>query len=256
VPSFTVTAAGQKVNLDGTGSAEAQYTVTNTSPDDLNGRLLTTPQDPAKPEWFSIVGEATRDFAPGAAEQARVAIKVPAGTPPATYSVRLDAVSEANPDEDFTEGPSVSFDVALPKPPEPWWKKWWWVFLIIGIVVLLGIGAAVWLLLRGNDNNTTTTAATTTTVPTVTVPAVVNLPQADAQTQLQNAGFAVRLHRAFGGISRAGLVLSQSPDGGATADQGSIVDITVGSIFVITSPIRTVPFRVGGKNGTTTTSSP
>src|SRR5262249_55294006 len=96
VSSFTVTAAGQKVQLDGTGAAAAQYTVTTTSPDELSGRLLATPQDPAKAEWFSIDGEATREFAAAAAEQVRLKIKVPAGTPPATYSVRLDAVSEVN----------------------------------------------------------------------------------------------------------------------------------------------------------------
>src|SRR4029079_13142053 len=78
VPSFTVTAAGQKVQLDGTGAAQAQYTVTNTSVDELSGRLLATPQDPAKGEWFTIDGEATREFAPAAAEQVRLQIKVPA----------------------------------------------------------------------------------------------------------------------------------------------------------------------------------
>ena len=164
MPSFTVTAAGQKVQLDGTGAAQAQYTVTNTSPDELSGRLLATPQDPAKAEWFTIDGEATREFAAAAAEQVRLKIKVPAGTPPATYSVRLDAVSEVNPDEDFTEGPSVSFDVTLPKPPVPWWKRFWWIFVIAGVVLLAIIGVVVWLLLR--DSGGTPTTPTTTTTPT------------------------------------------------------------------------------------------
>jgi hypothetical protein len=167
VPSFTVTAAGQKVQLDGTGAAQAQYTVTNTSVDELSGRLLATPQDPAKGEWFTIDGEATREFAPAAAEQVRLQIKVPAGTPPATYSVRLDAVSEVNPDEDFTEGPSVAFDVTLPKPPVPWWKRFWWIFVIAGVVLLAIIGVVVWLLVRGNSNTTTTNTTTTTNVNVV-----------------------------------------------------------------------------------------
>jgi len=254
VPSFTVTAAGQKVQLDGTGAAQAQYTVTNTSPDELSGRLLTTPQDPAKAEWFSIVGEATREFQPAAAEQALVQIKVPPGTPPATYSVRLDAVSEVNPDEDFTEGPSVAFDVSLPKPPEPWWKKWWWVFLIIGIVVLAGIGVAVWLVLRGNDN-TTTTAQTTTTVPTATVPTVLTLKQDDAESQLQNAGFAVRVHKSISTFANLGLVIGQDPAGGAVAELNSVVTINVGTIFIrpITRPVITIPILPAGKKGATTT---
>jgi hypothetical protein len=168
VPSFTVTAAGQKIQLDSKGAGQAQYTVTNASPNELKGRLIATPQDPAKAEWFSIDGEATRDFAPGAAEQVLLKMAVPAGTPPATYSVRLDAVSEVAPDEDFTEGPSVSFDVTLPPPPVPWWKKYWWIFVIIGVVLLAAIGVAVWLLTKGNGSATPTTTPTTTTSPTTT----------------------------------------------------------------------------------------
>jgi hypothetical protein len=72
-----------------------------------------------------------------------------------------------NPDEDFTEGPSVSFDVTLPKPPVPWWKRFWWVFVIAGVVLLAIIGVVVWLLLRGNDNTTPTT--TTNPGPNATV---------------------------------------------------------------------------------------
>jgi hypothetical protein len=256
VASFTVTAAGQKVTLDGAGAAQAQYTVTNSSADEISGRLLATPQDPAKPEWFSIVGEATRDFAPGAAEQALVQITVPPGTTPATYSVRLDAVAEANPDEDFTEGPTVSFDVTLPKPPEPWWKKWWWVFLIVGILVLAGIGVAVWLVTKG-DGSTTTTAQTT--VATATVPAVVNLQQVDAESTLQSAGFAVRVHKVPTITNLLGIVVNQDPAPATVVNQGSIVSISVGAIFIRPTTIRiiTTPFRFGGsKAATTTTSSP
>ena len=82
MPSFTVTAAGQKVNLDASGTAQAPFTVTNTSAQALRGRLLTRPSDPAKPEWFSIVGESVRDFAPNAAEQVVVQLSVPPGSPP------------------------------------------------------------------------------------------------------------------------------------------------------------------------------
>jgi hypothetical protein len=251
VPSFTVTAAGQKVQLDGTGAAQAQYTVTNTSTTELNGRLLATPQDPAKPEWFSIVGEATRDFAPGGAEQARLQIQVPPGTPPATYSVRLDAVSEVNPDEDFTEGPSVSFDVSLPAPPEPWWKKWWWVILIIALVVLIGIGVAVWLLTKSNGSTTTTAS----TVATATVPSVIHMTKADAETTLQNVGFAVKAGRQVAITNLVGLVLDQSPAAGSVVAQGSIVSITVGALPFRPRPIATTPLPVFGKTKTATTTS-
>ena len=118
MPSFTVTAAGQKVNLDASGTAKAPFTVTNTSAQALTARLLTRPSDPAKPEWFSIAGESVRDFAPNASEQVVVQLDVPPGSPSASYAFRLDAVSEVDPDEDFTEGPSVAFEVEAPPPPK------------------------------------------------------------------------------------------------------------------------------------------
>jgi hypothetical protein len=153
VPSFTVTAAGQRVNLDSSGTAKASFTVTNTGAQALRGRLLTRPSDPAKPEWLSIVGEPVRDFAPNAAEQVVVQLDVPPNSTPGSYSFRLDAVSEADPDEDFTEGPSVAFDIAAPPPPAK--KKFpWWILAVVGAVLLLIIIAVVvWLLVRGGGGN-------------------------------------------------------------------------------------------------------
>ena len=108
---------------------------------------------------LSIAGDATREFAPGAAEQVLLQVRVPAGTPAGPYSVRLDAVSETSPDEDFTEGPSVAFDVVQAAPKPPWWKKWWWVILIAVILLVIVIALVVWLLVRGGGGSTTTTTA-------------------------------------------------------------------------------------------------
>jgi hypothetical protein len=151
-PSFTVTAAGSRASLDSSGAARVSFTVTNTSAQTLKGRLLTRPSGPAKEEWFSIVGESVRDFAPNASQQAAVELNVPAGTPPGSYNFRLDAVSQVDPDEDYTEGPSVAFEVAAPPPPQK--KKFpWWIFAIIGAVVLLiVIGVVVFLLVRGGGS--------------------------------------------------------------------------------------------------------
>jgi hypothetical protein len=146
--SFTITAASQKVGLDSSGTASAAFTVTNTSGSAIKGRLIVTPNDPAKPEWLSLQGEPLRDFAPSAAEQVTVALKLPPAAPPGDYSFRLDAVAEDNPDEDFTEGPSVAFTVAAPAPkkkPFPWW------IIVVAVVVLIGIGVVIWLLAKGSD---------------------------------------------------------------------------------------------------------
>ncbi len=136
MPSFTITAAGTRVNLDSSGTARAQFTVTNTTPQSLKGRLLTRPAAPASPDWFTIVGESVRDFGPNAAEQVVVQLTVPTGSPPGAYSFRLDAVSQVDPDEDFTEGPSVAFDVA-PAPPPPKKKFPWWLVIVLGVLLVV-----------------------------------------------------------------------------------------------------------------------
>ena len=167
-PSFTVTALSEKVTLDDSGAARTSFTVTNTSPQALRGRLLTRPRDAAKPEWFTVVGESVRDFAPDGAQQVVVELHVPPGTPPGSYSFRLDAVSEDDPDEDFTEGPSVAFDVAAPPPPPPPKKKFpWWILAIVGAVLLLiVIGIVVFLLVRDDGgSNETVVSSGTGTIP-------------------------------------------------------------------------------------------
>jgi len=241
VPSFTVTAAGQKVTLDASGAAQAPFTVTNTSAQTLRGRLLTRPTDPAKAEWLSIVGESTRDFAPNAAEQVVIQLNVPQTTPPGTYSFRVDAVSELAPDEDFTEGPSVAFEVAAPPPP-PKKKFPWWIFIVIGAVVLLIIiGVVIWLLTKDNGNK-----------KMVAVPPVTTLPQAQAEQVLTAVGFKVSVKNALVRLpSLNGIVTSQDPEAQTQAPEGSSVTINVGRFLIIgtigpppTGPIATIRVRV------------
>jgi PASTA domain len=237
VPSFTVTAAGQKVTLDSTGTAQAPFTVTNTSSQTLRGRLLAKPSEPAKPEWFSVVGEAVRDFAPNAAEQVVVQLAVPPITPPGSYSFRLDAVSEADPDEDFTEGPSVAFEVAAPPPPNG--KKFpWWILAIVGAVVLLIIiGVVVWLVTKGDGGEATSP-----------VPPVTGLRQPAAQNALAAVGFKSTVVTVRVPLpAMAGVVRSQDPPAQTQKPAGTVVTIRVGVLDSIRPvgppPIRTIPSK-------------
>jgi len=111
------------VTVDETGAARVPFTVTNTSAQTLRGWLSTEPLERAKSEWLSVIGERVRDFTASAAEQVIVEIRVPAGTPPRSYSFRLVAISETAPEEDFVKGPKVAFAVAasMPKRRFPWW---------------------------------------------------------------------------------------------------------------------------------------
>jgi hypothetical protein len=156
VPSFTVTAAGQKVSPMHRSVRPGVVHRHQHERADAEGRFLTRPSEPAKAEWLSIVGESVRDFAPNAAEQAVVKLAVPPTSPPGSYSFRLDAVSEVDPDEDFTEGPSVAFDVAAPPAEEKKKFPWWILAIIGGVVLLIIIGVVVFLLVRGGNGGSAT----------------------------------------------------------------------------------------------------
>jgi hypothetical protein len=134
-PSFTVTTGKAKVKLDRSGTARSTFTVTNTSAQALRGRLLARPGAQTSPDWLMVVGESVRDFAPNAPAQIVVQLTVPQGTPPGSYSFRLDAVSQVLPDEDFTEGPTVTFEIK--PPPKPRKPLIPWIVVILGVLILL-----------------------------------------------------------------------------------------------------------------------
>jgi hypothetical protein len=109
-------AQSQRVVLDASGRAEVAFTVTNTSARMLPARLSARPQDQAKPEWLSLIGSSVRELAPSGSEQVIVQVAVPHGSPAGSYSFRLWAVPDNDPDDDYTEGPPVAFDVPGRKP--------------------------------------------------------------------------------------------------------------------------------------------
>lgn len=222
-PSFTVTAAGGNVKLDDSGEAKASFTVTNTSPQAVTGKLVAEPRDPAKREWFSIVGESIRDFTPNAAEGVAVKLDVAPDTPTGLYSFRLDAVNEDDPDEDSTEGPYVAFDVAAPPPSG---KKFpWWILILVGAGVLLIVtGVVVWLLVRDGG------------AKSVAVPAVMSMSARAADSTLTNAGFTVRTASVpVSDPTQSGDVQSQDPAAGTVQPPGTAVTITVGHMSLVPS---------------------
>ena len=135
----------RRSRLDKDGAGQAAFTVTNTSSKPVRGRVLASALPPAEASWFSISEPTTFEFAPGEARSVVAQIAVRKGTKPGTYSVRCDAVAEENPDEDFTEGPSVSFEVAAEEKKKgfPWW------IVAVAAVVILGAIAAIVLATRG-----------------------------------------------------------------------------------------------------------
>src|SRR6267142_2126393 len=160
--TFTVTTtATAPLRADNKGHAEAVFTVTNTSSRPVRGVARVKALESTKQDWLKISGETARDFSAGGTQQFVVTFDgpvatpppapagpPPAGSPPATsattgaaadrYSFRLDISSDTNPDEDFTEGPTVVVELpgAVAPPPK---KKFpiWIIFVIIAVVLVV-----------------------------------------------------------------------------------------------------------------------
>ncbi|HKQ72320.1 MAG TPA: PASTA domain-containing protein [Blastocatellia bacterium] len=142
---FAITIANETTRLDNEGKGEASYTVTNSSTRPIRGQLKVKALGSTKAEWLSIGGETERNFAPNATQQVAVKIYVPPGTPAGKYSFRLDVVSVANPDDDFSEGPEALFEVkATDIPP----TKFPWLIIVIAIAVVVVGGVVAWVLLK------------------------------------------------------------------------------------------------------------
>ena len=149
--SFTISPPpGEVPTLQG-NTGTITFTVTNTATRTVDGTVLAKPTAPAEESWFSFPDGATRTYQPGAVMSVATTVTAPPGTPAGTYTFRLDAKAEDNPDEDYTEGPSAQFVVPETPRPVPWWKRYWWIAAIVA-VVLVGIVIAVLLLTGGDDD--------------------------------------------------------------------------------------------------------
>jgi hypothetical protein len=157
---FTITAATNTIRLDDTRQAQTTFTVFNSSGRAMRGRARIVVQNPASETWVSLVGDAEKDFPIAGTHQYDVKIAVPAGSPPGSYPFRLDVVGTENPDEEFSQGPTVTFEVPAPAPaknPFPIWIP----IALVAVLLLVG-GVIAFLLLRGpggiSPANATSTA--------------------------------------------------------------------------------------------------
>lgn len=263
--TFTITTtATAPQKADNKGHAEAVFTVTNTSARPVRGMARVRPLESTKQEWVKINGESERDFAPGGTQQfvvtfdSPVVAPAPAGSPPVAspttgaaaadrYSFRLDVASATNPDEDFTEGPTVTVEVpgAVPPPPK---KKFpiWIIFVIIAAVLVIG-GIIAFLVINGKDDDgeesptpTPEATATETPLPTATpvanfkLPAVVSQNEERARQLLENACgsppcLQIEANRVADNRVPAGFVIRSEPGEGTDVALGSKVTLFVSS---------------------------
>jgi len=153
---FAITTAATALRPGPQGQADVSFTVSNASGRALRGRAEVRAANAAQQSWLSVIGEAERNFPANGTQQIMVRLTVPPGSPARQGSFRLDMVSAQNPDDDFAEGPTVTFDVPAPavKGPFPWWM----VIVAATAVILVG-GLTAYLLMRKPASAPVTTAA-------------------------------------------------------------------------------------------------
>ncbi|HEV2914236.1 MAG TPA: hypothetical protein VGX92_13245, partial [Pyrinomonadaceae bacterium] len=167
--SFVITTtATETLRADDQGHAEAVYTVTNTTSRPIRGMARVKALGDTKRDWLDIEGDAERDFAPGATQQftvnfdARPERAAPSnadtaagrgaasssssagaapqpGIKPGKYAFRLDVASAMSSDEDFTEGPVVTVEVASVAAPVKKSFPVWIIPVIAVVLIALGL---------------------------------------------------------------------------------------------------------------------
>jgi hypothetical protein len=134
---FAITTSTPSIRLNAAGQGELTFTVSNALGRFVRGRAVVEPEGATPREWLALDGEPERDFPPDGTHQYSVKVNVPPGTPQGQHAFHLSVVNVANPDEEFTVGPSASFQVPLPQAPAP--KKKFplaWLALAAGVLLI------------------------------------------------------------------------------------------------------------------------
>src|SRR5215470_18596760 len=205
---FAITTASDRVPTGGDGRGEITFTVTNSSARALRGQLRVRPIGSTKVEWLNIAGETERNFSPNATQQVLVKVTVPPGTPAGKYQFRLDTVSLVNPDDDFTEGPTIELEVKASEAPKKAFP-WWIVAAAAGAVIL--IVTLTWMLWpKGAE-----------------VPDVAGLDVGEATKKLEDLKFKVEVTRQVNSSVGLNHVFGQDPEGKSKAKEGATVMLLV-----------------------------
>ena len=164
---FAITTAANAVSLDTQRHSEVSFTVSNTSGNPIRGRAQLATEAIASAAWLTLTEDAEQNFPTGSTQQYTVKIAVPPDTPAGTYSFRLNMVGVENPDELFTQGPTVTFQVPEPEPKKPF--PWWIVIVAVGALALccaLGVGG--YLVATNLPTPTPTPSITPSVTPSAT----------------------------------------------------------------------------------------
>jgi PASTA domain len=224
VPSvFDISSLSDTVSLDDKGNGETTFTVSNHRDRARRGRaqIRIDPGGPAQVSWFTI-DEPEREFpidGGKVVQQFAVKIKVPTDKPVkgsfklVVTSVRLPEV----PDEHFTVGPPVGFEVKAVEPVVNGGGFPWWI-VVVGLVALLLIGGLVTWLMWPDSR--------------VEVPDVVKHTRAEAERLLTAEDLEVGKVIESESTEKPGTVISTKPGAGSQVEVGSAVDLVISASLV------------------------
>jgi hypothetical protein len=133
---FAITAASDTVQLDRQNQAETIFTVRNLSNHPVRSRASLTVQNPIAASWLTILGSTERDLPIAGTEQYVVKLSVPENAPVGSYAFHLDMLDVENPDESFTQGPTVLFAVTSSKVERPRFRLWV-LLILLGLIIVL-----------------------------------------------------------------------------------------------------------------------
>jgi hypothetical protein len=205
---FAISTVSDRVSIGGDGRGEITFTVTNSSARPLRGQLRVRPLGSTKVEWLNIAGETERTFSPNATQQVAVKVNAPPGVPAGKYQFRLDAFSLINPDDDFTEGPTVDLDIKATEAPK---KAFPWLLVAVAAGAVILIAALTWLLWPKG----------------VEVPDVVGLDVGAATKKFEDLNFKVEVTRQVNASVAVNRVFGQDPAGKSTAEAGATITLLV-----------------------------
>ncbi len=145
--TFQVTCPIERVALPAERQATVSFAVANASATTAGVALSVQLDGAGDAAWFKVEN-SERSLGPQSTHQVAVAVTVPLDVPAGAIRFHLMAVAAADPDEDWTAGPTVQLDIPeKPNGEVSVFKKYWWAFLIGGLVLVaaLAIGLAVGL---------------------------------------------------------------------------------------------------------------
>ena len=221
---FIITTAQGKIKLNEQGRGKVSFTVSNETGRPLKAQIKPKPLNAAKQEWLTVTGETERDFPAEGSQQVTVEVAIPAGTPEGKFDFRLDVASIYNPEDEYSEGPTVALEFSGVDGPEK--KKFpWWIVAVGTAVLLIGVGA-LWFTMQPRK---------------VVVPDVVGKSLSEATNALEAEKLEVGEERKLTREKLSGTVLEQDPAAGAEMEEGGTVTLIVeGEV-----PLASIPDVVG-----------